>query len=372
MTATGDKPDWAAEGLLDGLDTEEERAARRELLEHLLADGCSIDDLKRAVADDRLALLPMERLLLQDRVYDFNKAAELTGLSVDYLQRNWRALGLPLPGPDEPSHTEQNVEGMRAVKLLLDAGLSEHEMLELTRMVGDASAKMADAIIRTVGRSLLKPGDTERDLGLRIAEIVQATLPALAPLMQGPMRAHLADAAQHEAIGQMERETGHVPGGRAVAVCFADMVGFTSLSERLEIDELGELTQRFVHIAGELADPPVRLIKTIGDEAMLASEDPEALVKTALALIDAADSDDLLPPLRAGAAAGTATRHAGDWYGPPVNLAARITAVAPERGLLGDASLREATGGSFDWHPAGRRGFKGIESEVDLYRLARG
>lgn len=372
MTATGANPDWAAEGLLEGLDTDEERAARRELLERLLAEGCSLDDLKRAVAEDRLALLPMERLLLQDRVYTFEEASEQSGLSLDYLERNWRALGLPLPDRDEPSHTEQNIEGMRAVKLMLDAGVSEHELLELTRMVGDASSKLADAIIRTVGRALLQPGDTERDLGLRIAEVAEATLPALAPLMQGPLRAHLADAAQHEAIGQMERQTGNVPGGRAVAVCFADMVGFTSLSEQLEIEELGELTQRFTHIAGELAEPPVRLIKTIGDEAMFASEDPEALVKTSLALIDAADGDDLLPPLRAGAAAGQAMRHAGDWFGPPVNLAARITSIAPERGLLGDASLRQATDGAFEWDAAGQRGFKGIEGEVDLYRVVRG
>jgi adenylate cyclase len=124
-------------------------------------------------------------------------------------------------------------------------------------------------------------------------------------------------------------------------------------------------------MAGEVAQLPVRLVKTIGDEAMLASEDAAALVETSLRLIDAAEGDDLLPSLRAGAAAGQALRRAGDWYGRPVNLAARITAVAPVGGLMANADLREAAGDDFGWAEEGRRGFKGIEGEVELYRAER-
>src|SRR4051812_29794811 len=103
---------WEAEGLLDGLDSEGERAARRELLDRLHAEGCQVDELRRAVAEDRLALLPIERLLTRDRCYTIGEASELSGLSTDYLRRNWRALGLRMPDDDEPSHTELNVEGM--------------------------------------------------------------------------------------------------------------------------------------------------------------------------------------------------------------------------------------------------------------------
>ena len=360
--------DWESEGLLDGLDTEEERTARRELLDHLADEGCTVDELRAAIDEDRLALLPMERLILRDRCFTHAEAAEKSGLSEDYLRRNWRAIGLSDPDVDEPTHTEQNLEGMRGVKAMIDAGASEQEMLELTRLVGDSTAKIADAIMRVFSRVLLKPGDTERDVALRMLDIAKLTRPFAAPLLSGPLEAHVVEVLRHETIGRIERERGDVPGARPVAICFADMVEFTKFSEQLDVEELGDVTQRFGDMTGELAQPPVRLVKTIGDEAMLASEDAAALVETSLRLVDAAGHDDVLPPLRAGAAAGQALRRAGDWYGRPVNLAARITAVAPAGGLLVNDRLREAAGDGFEWSEAGRRGFKGIEGEVELYR----
>jgi adenylate cyclase len=147
------------------------------------------------------------------------------------------------------------------------------------------------------------------------------------------------------------------------------MVGYTPLTERLDTRELGEVTRRFVELTGEVAAPPVRLVKTIGDEAMLVSDEPAALVEAGLRLVAAAEGDTVLPPLRAGAAVGEALRRAGDYYGRPVNLAARITDVAPDGALLGDGAMRDATGGAFRWTSAGSRGFKGLEGEVDLYRV---
>ena len=363
--------DWDAEGLLAGLSSDAERASRRELLDRLHTEGCSLDDLRRAIEEDRLALLPFERLLTADRRYSFAEAAGLSGLSVGYLQRNWRALGLPEPGSGEPSHTEQNIEGMRLIKAMLEAGVTEDEMLELTRLVGDAASKLADAAMRTFGGVLLQPGDTERDFGLRLADTANALMPALGPVLEGPLRAHMAETLRHEAIGHVERERGQVPGARPVAICFADLVGFTSVSERMDVEELGAMTKRFGDVCAAVIEPPVKLVKTIGDEAMLASEEPAALVGTSLALVDAVARDDMLPPLRAGAAAGQALRRAGDWYGRPVNLAARITAVASEGGLTANAALRGAAGDAFDWEPAGRRTFKGIEGEVELFRARR-
>jgi len=58
-----DTPDFEAEGLLEGLDEPEEREARLELLERLYEDGVSLDELKAAVAESRLVLLPVERVL---------------------------------------------------------------------------------------------------------------------------------------------------------------------------------------------------------------------------------------------------------------------------------------------------------------------
>jgi adenylate cyclase len=367
-----ERPDWDKEGLLDGLGSDDERHARRELLDYLTDDGCSVEELREAIDEDRLALLPMERLILRERRYTVAEAADKTGLSEDYLSRNWRALGLTDPEPDEPTYTDQNVDGMKAVKAMFDAGASEQAMLELTRLVGDATAKIADAVMRVFGDVLLKAGDTERDVALRMRDVAEVTRPFAPALLTGPLEAHVVEMLRHEAIGRIERERGSVPGARDVAICFADMVDFTKLSERLDVDELSDVTQRFSDLTGEIAQAPVRLVKTIGDEAMLASEDAAALVETSLNLIDAAESDDVLPELRAGAAAGQALRRAGDWYGRPVNLAARITGAAPIGGLVANDALREAAGDGFDWAEAGSQSFKGIDGEVELYAVRSG
>ena len=82
-------------------------------------------------------------------------------------------------------------------------------------------------------------------------------------------------------------------------------------------------------MATAVAEPPVRLVKMIGDAAMLVSSDAAATLEAALKLIDAADAEgDEFPFLRAGLAFGPTVTQAGDYYGRAVNLASRITGVA--------------------------------------------
>src|SRR4051812_50225716 len=61
--------DWEAEGLLEGLEDDDHRKGRIELLDYLHDEGCQLDELKQAVAEDRLVLLPVERLLAGDKTY---------------------------------------------------------------------------------------------------------------------------------------------------------------------------------------------------------------------------------------------------------------------------------------------------------------
>ena len=118
---------------------------------------------------------------------------------------------------------------------------------------------------------------------------------------------------------------------------------------------------RLEALASDVAEPPVRLVKTIGDAAMLASPEPEPLLDAALALIEAADAEgEDFPQLRAGAALGAALPRAGDWFGRPVNLASRITAVARPGSLLADRALREPPSEAYRWSFAGERRLRGI------------
>ena len=101
-----------------------------------------------------------------------------------------------------------------------------------------------------------------------------------------------------------------------MAACFADFVGFTRLGEALDAEDLGALVGRLGELAADVAFAPVRLVKMIGDAAMLVSSDTDALLEAALTLVAAADAEgEGFPQLRAGLAHGPAVPRAGDWYG---------------------------------------------------------
>src|SRR5206468_3436811 len=160
-----------------------------------------------------------------------------------------------------------------------------------------------------------------------------------------------------------ELESGQFPDAVEVAVCFADLVGFTRLGGEVEDEQLGSVAGKFAELATELAEPPVRLIKTIGDAAMLVSPEPGPLVAAGLGLIDAVE-DAELPRLRAGVAHGPALLRAGDYYGNTVNLASRVTGIARPGSMLGTEQVRDAALEEFDWSFAGRHRLKGVPHPV--------
>jgi adenylate cyclase len=210
---------------------------------------------------------------------------------------------------------------------------------------------------------------SEPELAQSYAHAAEQLYPLVDPLVSNVLALHMRNATQSTVVSEIERSGGRLPGSRDVAVCFADLVGFTRLGEEVAPDELGRLAVRLEALAGDVAEPPVRLVKTIGDAAMLASTEPEALLGATLALLEAADAEgEEFPQLRAGAALGAALPRAGDWFGRPVNLASRITAVARPGSLLVDEALHEAGGDAYRWSFAGERRLKGIAGRVPLFR----
>lgn len=88
-----------------------------------------------------------------------------------------------------------------------------------------------------------------------------------------------------------------------------------------------------------------------------------------MTLVAAVDRDRDLPALRAGAAFGEALNQGGDWYGRPVNLASRITALAPPGGVIATAALRDRVGNSLGWQAIQATNLKGIADPGMLYRV---
>lgn len=362
--------DFAAEGLLDDLEGLA-REARLALLEQLAADGMTLEELRAAVAAGRLTLLPVERALAGDGPrYTPRQIAEISRLDLDLLLRFGAALGVPYGDPDEPGGTEADLEAARRAKALFDAGLPEDGMLQVARTIGMGTSRIAEANRELIIRTLTQPGDTERDVANGFAAAAEHMLPLVGPTLVYAFQANLLEQVRRDVIAAADLASGEIGGAIDLTVCFADLVEFTRLGEEIAPEELGMVAGRLEEMATAVAESPVRLVKTIGDAAMLVCADAAPLLEAALALIAAAEAEgDQFPLLRAGLASGPTLPQSGDYYGRSVNLASRITSVARPGSVLVDAATREAAGEGFSYSFAGERRLKGIDSRLKLFRV---
>lgn len=360
--------DFEAAGLLHGLDGEA-REARLRLLRDLAADGASIEEMRAALAEGRLALLPVERLLAGEPRLTPREVAETAGIPVEFFIAMRQAVGIARPDPDERVCDAQDVSSAQAFAHLRGAGFPEDSLLDVTRVLGSGLAQTADAM-RTALADLLQGSPDEYEVAARSAEAAREYVPLMTPLMEHTLRLHMRDQTRDQLFWQAD---GASPNVRQVWVAFADMVGFTRLGERIDPHDLGGLATRLTDLALETVSAPVRLVKTIGDAAMLVSPVAQPLVEAALTLVERADEQgDAFPPLRAGLAGGVALSRGGDWYGRPVNLASRVTAVARAGSVLATAEVSDAAGDDrYSWSRAGRWELKGFRERVPLYRARR-
>jgi adenylate cyclase len=363
--------DFEAEGLLDGLD-DDARAARRRLLEELEAGGVPPEELREAVAEGRLALLPVERALAPPGPrLRFAEVAERSGLDPQFLAALMRALGLPLPQDDQdPVFSDADVEAAQTVAGFRAAGIGDEALLETSRVLGRAMSEVVAANRSLTGRTFFNEGDSEYDVAVRWGDIARELNPVLDRVMSYVLHAHQ--------VAQLRNDVFDLAGlgsdATDVCVAFVDLAGFTRLGEQVPADELGGIAGRLTALATDAASPPVRLVKMIGDAAMLVSPEPRPLLEALLDVVDAAEAEgEDFPPARAGVACGEAIARGGDWFGRPVNLASRITDKARPGSVVTTEQFKELVGDDgFAWSKLpGNRRFKGVSDDLNLYRVRR-
>jgi adenylate cyclase len=363
--------DFAVEGLLDGLEGEQ-RADRLALLEALAADGVSLAELRRATESGTVVFLPADRVIVGGERYTAAQVSELAGVDLEFMTAVRRAMGLPVPEPDEAVYTQTEVESARMVHVARAAGIADEDIIELLRVLGRGLSSAAEALRALPFKRVLKPGISEYDLARGYAEAVAQLYPLADPLLSNVLLLHLRTGSQIEVTNALERSRGRLPGSREVAVCFADLVGFTRLGELVPPEDLSSLAVRLEAMTSDVVRPPVKLVKTIGDAVMLASPEAEPLLDASLSLLDAADAEgEQFPQLRVGSALGPALSRAGDWFGRPVNLASRITQIARPGSLLAERELRESAPQTYRWSYAGERRLRGVQQPVSLFRARR-
>jgi adenylate cyclase len=257
-------------------------------------------------------------------------------------------------------------------KYLLDIGLDPAEAVAVVKVLTEGFGRFTAMMREPAFRLLVKPGASEVDIAEAAERLARAALPHAGPMLENLLRVQYRRMFEAEAIGVAERAAGSLPGARQVAVAFADLVGFTHLGEMLAPEELEGLARRLAELAQDAAVSPVAFVKTIGDAVMLVSADATRLIEMVLDLIDVAAANGL-PRLRAGVAAGLAVNRAGDWFGSPVNVASRVTALARPGTLLVTDPARHSCGSTVDliWVPVGAQRLHGVPAQVELFRVHR-
>ena len=365
-------PDWEAEGLLEGLD-EDERSERVELLDYLHDDlGISLERL-RTQDPALLIAMPAEVHVGGEPRYTPRECAEAAGLDLELATKLRRAMGLPVVLPDERSLGEADMESLKLAAQFLEGGMPEDDLLSVTRVLGRGLGQAAVVMRRTAMNMALEPGLSERQLAERFGQVAGLLTPATIPIMEQTLKLHLRQMLAGEVARTAERRDGSLPGARDISVGFADLVGFTRLGENVPPEELGDVASRMEDLASDVLAPPVRLIKTIGDAVMYVSEDPVALLGASVDLSRAADEQgEEFPQLRVGAASGQAITRGGDWFGRPVNLASRITAIARPSSVVVSEPLKDAApDDQFRFSFIGARKLKGVPGTTALYRARK-
>lgn len=348
-------------------------AERAELVVWLKDQGFTDDEI---VASPAPMLLPARRTLGDDGTYlSAREISDKAGIELDQLTRFQRAAGLPyVEDPDAAVFMRADGDTAVHIKRFLDLGIDPEQVLTVVRVLADGLSHTSEAMRAAALGAALHPGATELQTAQATQTVAAAAAPLLGPMIEDMLLLQLRRMAETEAVSAAELAAGEpLPGARMVAAAFADLVGFTRLGEELPPEDLERLADRLALLARDVAQGPVRFIKTIGDAVMFISAEPSALLDALLSLLDAAEADETLPQLRFGMAYGAAVSRAGDWFGSPVNLASRVTGVARPGSVLVAEAAREAIGDDdrFRWSVAGARHLKGIAGSVKLFRTRR-
>lgn len=378
----------------DGLD------AGANLREVLRATGVSDAEVDEAERNGTLSLLAVERLVAPEpALHDVTELAAITGMPVSQIVQLWRSLGFAEPRPGDRMFTNTDADMLHTVAELIDVGVIDPALaVQMSRVIGSSLARVALSQIDAfdAGEEGDEGDDDDDDddpdaSGLEVDEPAlraaggmtserarrqeafaahaSTLLPTLPRVMDTVWRRHLQAAARQ----RLNQEATGADRDRLV-VGFADLVGFTALSQQISPRELAAVVDRFETIAYDtIGRVGGRVVKMIGDEVMFSIVDEAAALEIALTLAEAYAADDELSDVRVGLAAGPVLQREADLFGPVVNLASRIVGIAFPASVVVAESIHDALADdpAFAWRSIGRRRLKDI-GRVPLWVAHRG
>jgi len=334
---------------------------REDLRIRLAELGASSADMERVEAEGWLPLLALDLMLLPGRRrYDLSALASAAELDEDLARRLWRAIGFPDVPPGIEVFTDRDVDAARLARSQsVERDLEDGTLLQQVRVISGSLARIASVEADGFAEQLAgMHADDVPDEDIALAILADTRLADVGVLIEYLHRVQLRAAVWRRLVRAAQPDL-------AIAVGFADLSGYTELSAGLDADGLSDLVAKWEAVAYDtIAAHGARVVKTIGDEVMFVG--PSRQVVTAAIRLQDAAAAAALPRLRIGAASGAVVARDGDFFGPAVNLASRLTEIARPGEILVPVELHDElrTAGEMGvrWARRGRRKLRSIGS----------
>ncbi len=338
---------------------------RLTLLQFLAESGCDLEEMLEADAGDRLFAVAGDRLIRPPRPrYDAGGAAAALGVDTTDVSRAWRSFGLP--APTEPVLGEQDLEAVRTWLLVRDL-LGEEAATALGRVLGAGISRLAEAeaaAMRGLGGAIDRSESGETATARTYADVT-ALVPRIGNVLDAVHRHHIEAARRHFEIVAPTRDSVRC------GIGFADLSGFTALSQAKPLPELAVLLAAFEDASSATVhDGGGRVVKFLGDAVMWVSPTAAGLAQVAHQLVTHARARDAGLEVRAGVAFGDVLAQDGDYFGPPVNLAARLVAVAAPGQVLASPATVPLLGPDVTATELAPRELRGLDAPVAPFLLS--
>src|SRR6476469_6425339 len=345
--------------------------AHARIVARLRERGHTLRQIAAATEAGRLSFAYIEDLLpTEESRYSIEDAARETGLEPALIERVFTTMGLNQAAALRIN--EDDLQLLRYVAAVLAAGFPLVALLQLIRVYGLAMAQIADAEVRLFHLYVHEPLMRDGVPGLQMAEEMQGLagelLPLSSPIMDHVHQRFLAHFVEQDVIGHMESDLGDATmdlGRLRVAIAFADLAGYTRMTEEQGDEEAVEAVERFVEAVEHTLPDNARIIKTIGDEVMVVGSDPAELTDWAVGFQQLYDQR---PLPRIGIHYGETLYRDGDYYGREVNQAARVAARAAGGEVLVTRPVVEAAEAPhLEFDRIGEVRLKGFSEPTELF-----
>jgi adenylate cyclase len=346
-------------------------AAQARVVARMRERGHSLEELKRAGREGRLAFGFVEELLPSpDEQVTVEQVATETGLEPELIERILDILGTPLDR--ERRLGPEDVKALRHCARVLAAGFPLVAFLQLVRVYVQSMRRIADAEVRLfhlyVHEPLIRDALPELEIAEEMGGLAADILPLAAPLTDYLHTRYLRYFTEQDVVGHMETDLdaaashlGEVP----VTLCFIDLTGFTRYTEEEGDLEALDVVENFVETVEATLPPEATIVKTIGDEVMVVSPEPSVLTEWAVSLLDRFPER---PRPRVGIHYANAVYRDGDYFGTHVNLVHRVV----DRAQAGEVLVTDGVTGSLEdrglaCEPIGEVNLKGFPVATPLF-----